>query len=112
MFYSHIGTKRRRMARSRMQTEARKCAQSYWLNICDEIQRAAGMGDTRKMYERIKRCIVPVKRAVAPLKDLQGTILTGKQQKFERWVELTRTFDINEAVFATLPQFEIMEDLI
>ena len=105
-----------RMVRSRMQTDARKCAQSYWLNICDEIQRAADMGDTRKMYEGIKRCIGPAKRAVAPLKDLQGNILTGKQQKLERWVEhygilYTRTSDINEAVFATLPQFEIMEDL-
>ena len=107
-----------RMSRSRMQTEARKCAQSYWLNICDEIQRAADMGDTRKMYQGIKRCIGPAKRAVAPLKDLQGNILTGKQQKLECWVEhygilYTRTSDINinEAVLATLPQFEIMEDL-
>ena len=99
-----------------MQTEARKCAQSYWLNLCDEIQRAADMGDTRKMYEGIKRCIGPVKRAVAPLKDLQGNILTGRQQKLDRWVEhygilYTRTSEINEAVLITLPQFEIMEDL-
>ena len=100
-----------------MQTEARKCAQSYWLNICDGIQRAADIGDTHKMYEGIKCCIGPVKWAVAPLKDLQGNILTGKQQKLELWVEhygilYTRTSDINEAVFATLRQFEIMEDLI
>ena len=74
------------------------------------------MGDTRKMYERIKRCIGPVKRAVASLKELQGNTLTGKQQKLERWVKhygilYARTSDINEAVFATLTQFEIMEDL-
>ena len=99
-----------------MQTEARKCAQSYWLNFCDEIQRAADIGDTRKMYERIKRCIGPVKRAVAQLKDLQRNILTSKQRKLERWVEhygtlYTRTSEIIEAVFVTLPQFEIMEDL-
>ena len=42
------------------------------------------MGDTRKMYEGIKRCTGPVKMAVAPLKDLQGNILTDKQQKLER----------------------------
>eukprot|EP00112_Aurelia_sp_Birch-Aquarium-sp1_P005250 Seg1595.6 transcript_id=Seg1595.6/GoldUCD/mRNA.D3Y31 product="hypothetical protein" protein_id=Seg1595.6/GoldUCD/D3Y31 len=48
-----------RMARSKMQTEAKKCAQSYWLNLCDEIQRAADMSDTRRMYEGIKRCIGP-----------------------------------------------------
>ena len=98
-----------------MQTEARKCAPSYWLNICDEIQRAADMGDARKMYQGMKRCIDPVKRAAVP-KDLQGNILTGKQQKLERWVEhygipYARLSDINEAVFVTLPQFEIMEDL-
>lgn len=75
------------MSRSTLQTEARKCAQSYWLNICNEIQRAADMGDSRKMYEGVKRCIGLVKRTVAPLKDLQGNILKGKQQKLERWVE-------------------------
>ena len=67
-----------------MQTEARKCAQSYWLDLCDEIQKVANMGDTRRMYEGIKRCIGPVKRTVAPLKDLHGNILRGKQEKLER----------------------------
>eukprot|EP00112_Aurelia_sp_Birch-Aquarium-sp1_P015686 Seg350.17 transcript_id=Seg350.17/GoldUCD/mRNA.D3Y31 product="hypothetical protein" protein_id=Seg350.17/GoldUCD/D3Y31 len=99
-----------------MKTEARKCARRYWLNLCDEVQRAADMGDTHRMYEGIKRCIGPVKRAVAPLKDLQGNILTDKQQKLERWVEhygilYSGTSEINEAAFATLPQFEVMEDL-
>ena len=44
-----------RIARRKMQKEARRCAQSYWLDLCDEIQRAADMGDTQRMYEGIKR---------------------------------------------------------
>ena len=102
-----------RMVRCRMQTEVRKCAQSYWANLCDEIPTTAEMGYTRRMCEGIKRCIGPVKRAVAPQEDLRGSILTGKQQKLERWVEhygilYRRSSEINEA---TLPQFEIMKNL-
>ena len=67
-----------------MQTEARRCAQSYWLDLCDDIQKAADMGDTRRMYEGIKRCISPIRRAVAPLKELQRSILRGKQEKLKR----------------------------
>lgn len=38
--------------------EARKFAQRYWLNICNEIQRAADMSKTRRMYEEIKCVLV------------------------------------------------------
>ena len=74
------------------------------------------MGDTRRMYEGIKRYIGPVKRAVAPLMDLHGNILRGKQEKLERWVEhygfiYTAASEINRAVLETLQQFDVMEDL-
>ena len=59
-----------RTVRRNMQTEARRYAQSYWLNLCDNMQKVAEMGDTRRMYEVIKHCIGPIRRAVAPLKDL------------------------------------------
>ena len=62
------------MARRNMQTVARRYAQSYWLDLCDDIQKAADMGDTRRMYEGIKRCIGPIRRAVASLKDPKETL--------------------------------------
>ena len=73
-------TSRENLARRKMQTEVRKCAHSYWLDLCDDIQKAADMCNTRRMHEGLKCCIGPVKRAVAPLKGLYGNILRGKQQ--------------------------------
>ena len=71
------------------------------------------MGDNRRMYEGIKHCIGPVKRAVAPLKDLHGNILRGKQETLERWVEhfgiiYTAASEISRAVLETLQQFDVM----
>ena len=59
------------------------------------------------MYEGIKRCIGNVKWAVAPLEDLHGNILRGKQEKLERWVEhlsiiYTKASEVNRAVLETL----------
>ena len=62
------------MARRNMRTEARRCAQRYWLDLCDDIQKAADMGHTRRMYEGIKRCIGPIRRAAALLKDPKETL--------------------------------------
>ena len=105
-----------RTACRKMQTEARKCAQSYWLDLCDEIQKAVDIGDTRRMYEGITHCIGPVERAVPPLKDLHGNNLRGKQDTLERWVEhygiiYTAASEINRAVLETLQQFDVMEEL-
>ena len=98
----------------KMQTVVKRCAQKYWQDFCDDIQKAADMGDTHRMHKRIENCIGPVRRIVAPLKDLQGNTLRGKQEKLECWVEqygiiYKAASEINKTVLEKLPQYDVKE---
>ena len=43
-----------RAARKKSQQTTRHCANTYWLNLCNSIQRAVDFGDARGMYVDIK----------------------------------------------------------
>ncbi|KAL1250669.1 hypothetical protein QQF64_018465 [Cirrhinus molitorella] len=55
-----------RTARSKAQQTARHCANTYWLNLCSSIQAAADTGNTRGMYEGIKKATGPTPSKTAP----------------------------------------------
>ena len=74
------------------------------------------MGDTKKMYEGIKKAIGPVKKKIAPLKAAQGNLIHDKSKQIERWVEHygklygeESEFDIDK--IEQLPSFDVMPEL-
>lgn len=69
------------------QRTARRCANDYWLDLCQSIQRAADTGDVRMMYEGIKKALGPPIRKTAPLKSKTGEVITDQGKVMERWVE-------------------------
>ena len=57
-----------RRARNEAQRTARYCANQYWLNLCHSIQEVAVKGNTRGVYEGMKKASGPSARKTAPLK--------------------------------------------
>lgn len=76
-----------RSARSKVQQTARRCANEYWQELSQDIQKAAETGNTRGMYEGIKKALGPTQSKTAPLKTICGEVITDKNKKMERWVE-------------------------
>ncbi|XP_038077260.1 uncharacterized protein LOC119745110 [Patiria miniata] len=84
---THSNFTRLETARQNLQRETRKCANQYWLDLCQKIQVSADTGNLREMYDGIKTAIGPTRRKVAPLRDLQGNLLTDTDQQLQRWTE-------------------------
>ena len=76
-----------RTARNKAQQTARQCANEYWQELSEEIQKAATTGNIRGMYDGIRKALGPVQGKTAPLKSSTGEILSDKNQQMERWVE-------------------------
>ena len=76
-----------RAARSKVQQTARRYANEYWTQLSQDIQTAAITGNTRGMYDGIKKALGPTQSKTAPLKSSSGAIITDKGQQMERWVE-------------------------
>ncbi|XP_038073007.1 uncharacterized protein LOC119741328 [Patiria miniata] len=89
--YREVSTRsnfaRLKTARQNLHRETRKCANQYWLDLCQKIQVSADTGNLREMYDGIKTAIGPTRRKVAPLRDLQGNLLTDTDQQLQRWTE-------------------------
>ena len=105
-----------RDAHSILQRETRRCANSYWLDLCGKIQYAADHGNLRVMYAGIKTAIGPTKSKSAPLQDMEGNILTDKDQQLQRWTEHYGTLYgeepvINLEVINQLPDFPCLVEL-
>ena len=57
-----------RNARSDAQRIARRCANDYWLNLCQSIQLSADCGNIRAMYDGMKKAFGPSATRIAPPK--------------------------------------------
>ena len=64
---SSTNRKNLRTARRKMQTEARKCAQSYWLDLCDEIQKTANMAILVECMKELNGLYWPSKKGSSPI---------------------------------------------
>ncbi|KAI0208445.1 hypothetical protein LSAT2_006872 [Lamellibrachia satsuma] len=69
-----------RSARSIAQRTARRCANDYWLKLCESIQNSADCGNIRGMYDGIKKAVGPTVRKMAPLKSTSGEMLTDRDK--------------------------------
>ncbi|XP_033120196.1 uncharacterized protein LOC117119470 [Anneissia japonica] len=112
-----VGTfKELKLAKAVVQKTARYCANQYWIKLCEEIQTASDKGDLRTMYEGIKKAIGPTIIKTAPLKSLDGEVLTDKNKQMSRWVEhylefYSRETDISQVSLDILPQLPVMGEL-
>ena len=105
-----------RVARSKVQQTARRCANEYWLQLSDSIQSAADTGNIRGMYEGIKKAIGPTQSKTAPLKTTSGEVITDKGKQMDRWVEHYSELYSRENVVVTsaldaIEPLPIMEEL-
>ena len=105
-----------RKAQQNLQRDTRKRVNNYWFDLCEKIQVAADSGNLREMYDGIKAAIGPVKRKVAPLKDLEGNLLIDKSLQLKRWIEhydalYGREPDIDAHVIDNLPNLTCVDEL-
>jgi len=76
-----------RAARKRAQQVARHCANNYWLQLSDSIQRASDSGNIRGMYEGIKRATGRPVARTALLRSRSGEPISSRTEQLSRWVE-------------------------
>ena len=74
-----------RIARSKAQQTARRCANEYWTEL--NIQSATITGNIRGMYDGIKKALGPTLNKTAPLRSSTGEVITDRGHQLERWVE-------------------------
>ena len=66
---------------------ATECANRYWLDLGEKIQRDSDIGNLKGMYDGIRKACGPVERKTAPIKAKDGTLLTDKHDQKRRWEE-------------------------
>lgn len=105
-----------RSARSTTQRLARQCANEYWQHLCEDIHHSAVCGNTRSMYNGIKKALGPLVKGIAPLKSLTGEKITDRESQMTRWVEhyselYSRETLVSDAALSGTKELPIMEDL-
>ena len=105
-----------RKARSIAQRTARCCANNFWASLCHSIQLAADCGNTRAMYDGMKKAFGPMIIKIAPLKRSSGEMITDPSQQMERWAEHYQELYSRENIVAAtaidgIQQLDVMEEL-
>ena len=95
------------------QQATRRCLEEYWLNLCNNIQLAADIGNVRRMYEGIKEAAGPTATKTAPLKSKSGEVITDQGKQLEHWIghylELNVTQNVvTEAALDAIPDLPEM----
>ncbi|RDD64003.1 hypothetical protein DU478_22495, partial [Thalassococcus profundi] len=105
-----------REARNNAKRVARRCANDYWLKLCSDIQTSADCGNTRAMYEGMKKAFGPSVTKIAPLKSTSGNIIKDRGGQMERWVEhygelYSRENVVTDTAMENTTPLPIMEEL-
>ncbi|WP_353803190.1 hypothetical protein, partial [Acinetobacter baumannii] len=74
-------------AKKHAQKTARQCANTFRLNLSNNMQKAADTGNARGLFEGIKMAIGPTKTKLALLKLKTREAITDRGEKLKRWVE-------------------------
>ncbi|XP_076461753.1 uncharacterized protein LOC143294207 [Babylonia areolata] len=103
-------------ARNDTKRTARRCANDYWLNLCQNIQLSADCSNTRSMYDGMKKAFSPCLNKIAPLKSAFGAIITDQSKQVERWAEhyqelYSRENIVADAAMESIPNLSVMEEL-
>ena len=76
-----------RIARSKTQQTARRCANEDWAELSENIHSAAITGNIRGMYDGIRKALGPTLKKTAPPRSSTGEAITDSGYQLERWVE-------------------------
>jgi hypothetical protein len=105
-----------RKARNNAKNVSWKCANDYWLKLCGDVQSAADSGNTRAMYEGMKKAFGPSVTKVASLKSTSGEIIKDRSKQMERWTEnyrelFSRENVVNDKAIQNTTPLPTMEEL-
>ncbi|XP_037804032.1 uncharacterized protein LOC119598476 [Penaeus monodon] len=105
-----------RKARNDAQRIARRCANDYWINLCESIQLSADCGNIRGMYEGMKKAFGPRINKIAPLKSTASDIITDRSKQMKRWAEhyqelYSRENVVTAAAAENTASLPVMEEL-
>ena len=105
-----------RIARSKAQHTARRCANEYWTELSENIQSAAITGNIRGMYDGIKKALGSTLNKTAPLRSSTGEVITDRGHQMERWVEhfsdiYSRENIVSPSALVAVECLPIMEEL-
>ena len=103
-------------ARNKVQQISSRCANDFWLQLCNHIQVCADTGNLKGMYDGIKQAIGPMQPRTAPLKSATGDTIKDKSKKMERWVEnyselYSRVNVVSEEALMAMESLSIMDKL-
>ena len=73
-----------RATRSKVQQISRRCANYFWLQLCNHLQVCADTGNLNGMYDGIKQAIEPMQSRIVPLKSATGDAIKDKYKQMER----------------------------
>ena len=103
-------------ARKKAKALCRHCANSYWLELCNNIEQASNSGNTGRMYEGIKKALGPQKIKTAPIKSKEGVPISDSKQQLKRWTEhylelYSTKNNITEEALHNIPQLSVLDQL-
>ncbi|XP_037296657.1 uncharacterized protein LOC119189933 [Manduca sexta] len=113
---SNSSKEKLRATKAMLQRNTRYCANAYWIELCQSIQECAYTGNISGLYSRIKKAVGPIPKKTAPLKEIDGSVITDRNRQLNRWVEhytelYSRPVDIDASAVQNFPKLPMMEDL-
>ena len=105
-----------KQARAKLQKSLREMKDSWWRKKSEEIQRYADTKNAKKFYSSIKKVYGPTQSGNAPIRNLEGDLLTDKEAIDKRFSEhfeqlLNRPSSIDPNAINDIPQRKINEQL-
>ena len=76
-----------KQARSKLQRRLREMKDDWWKKKAEEIQMYADTKNTKMFYSSLKEVYGPRQVSTAPIKDIEGELLTDKQDIDKRFAE-------------------------
>jgi hypothetical protein len=76
-----------REARNNAKRVALRCVNDYWLKLSSDIQTSADCGNTRAMYEGMKKALGSSVTKTALVKSTSGDLIKDRGEQMERCVE-------------------------
>ena len=113
---SSTSLNRLREARKTFRKTARKCANEFWLTTSAGIQAAADRGDTKSVYDGIRKAVGPTKKLTSPLQSATGEILHSRDEQLGRWVQhfsllYSKQNVVTDAALQHMESLPTMDDL-
>ena len=113
---SSTSLNRLREARKGFRRTARKCTNEFWLKTSASIQAAADRGDTKSVYDGIRKAVGPTEKLTSLLQSATGEILHNRDEQLGRWVQhfsllYSKQNIVTDAALKHMESLPTMDDL-